>query len=104
MASLNRSIKAALITPFVSSLALTCGPYTHTNDYIHHEWKGTLGGVEVDFLLTLKSRSTSIWFWMMGMVFRSFSVFTVLITPSDLCKREQALYPSTIYKRILNVV
>jgi len=23
---------------------------------------------------------------MMGMVFRSFSVFTVLITPSDLCK------------------
>lgn len=36
--------------------------------------------------LTLKSSSTSIWFWMMGIVLRSFSVFMVLITPSDLGK------------------
>lgn len=34
--------------------------------------------------LTLKSNRASIWFWMIGMVLRSFSVFMVLITPSTL--------------------
>lgn len=39
--------------------------------------------------LTLKSSNTSIWFWMIGMVLRSFSVFMVLITPSDLWKEKE---------------
>lgn len=34
--------------------------------------------------LTLKSRSASIWFCIIGTVFKSFSVLIVLITPSAL--------------------
>lgn len=40
--------------------------------------------------LTLKSRRASIWFWIMGIVFSSFSVFIVLITPSTLCGHTQS--------------
>lgn len=40
--------------------------------------------------LTLKSRSASIWFCIIGTVFRSFSVLIVLITPSALlCKTKE---------------
>lgn len=42
--------------------------------------------------LTLKSNRASIWFWMIGMVLRSFSVFMVLITPSTLKENIMTLF------------
>lgn len=43
------------------------------------------------FRLTLKSRRASIWFWIMGIVLSSFSVFMVLITPSTLHARTRGV-------------
>lgn len=48
--------------------------------------------------LTLKSRSTSIWFWTIGIVLRSFSVFMVLISPSDLRRERKRRTEQTPYR------
>lgn len=53
-----------------------------------HKKKKTWMKCNHERTLTLKSSNTSIWFWMIGTVLRSFSVFMVLITPSDLWKKE----------------
>lgn len=106
IASLKRSMKAALMTPFVSSLALTWKRGRDVDNdqfYVCHikpvwkkkiannTWCQQVSAIDWDanqcsqyWILTLKSSNTSIWFWMMGIVLRSFSVFMVLITPSDL--------------------
>lgn len=102
-------MKAALITPLVSSFALTwkrnvdkekdqdeSGGYQmrwvfgvdriSTPPVSHSSQSQQLTQIkdQRQNKLTLKSSNTSIWFWMMGTVLRSFSVFMVLITPSDL--------------------
>lgn len=115
MESLKRSMKAALMTPLVSSLALTWGKTISQDVYLRRHTKHTrtqpvLCGLRywvwlclqycslsticarelqsrrrLHLKLTLKSRRASIWFWIMGIVLSSFSVFMVLITPSTLC-------------------
>lgn len=89
MESLKRSIKAAFITPFVSSFGFACvESQKKVNQYLIKQY--TLLQNERLLLttepqvLTSKSRSASCWFCMIGRVFRSFSAFMVLITPSIL--------------------
>lgn len=125
MESLKRSMKAALMTPLVSSLALTWGKaitfvlqllhsdlLTQKNQRLYmrakimcltlfaaasaqsaHSRRASFSLRELQsrgrlhLKLTLKSRRASIWFWIMGIVLSSFSVFMVLITPSTLSRR-----------------
>lgn len=124
MESLKRSMKAALMTPLVSSLALTWGKaisqdiyfavsskrFVETEKQSLCMWTLSLCDNASDFVctslsaictlrlqsygrlhlkLTLKSRRASIWFWIMGMVLSSFSVFMVLITPSTLSRHRE---------------
>lgn len=101
------------MTPLVSSLALTWGKAASQHIHLtassgadlltkrkkkrlqtrmkHPDSAAALsaaGGFTLK--LTLKSRRASIWFWIMGIVFSSFSVFMVLITPSTLCGQSGA--------------
>ena len=127
MESLKRSMKAALMTPLVSSLALTWGEAISQHIYLpaspqrfvdiekqrlcmwanaswlpfaassaqsaRSRWAALLHEVQscgrLHLKLTLKSRRASIWFWIMGIVLSSFSVFMVLITPSTLDGHEE---------------
>lgn len=91
MESLNSSIKAVLITPLVSSLEFGCRNERLDQNIAVFCYKQTS-------LCTWKSSSASSWFWMMGRVLISFSVFMVRITPSAL---KQTRAHTTNSKKVL---